>query len=204
MAEFRGGVVGGTHSERVGKKPWRVVFKKIGIEKMKSFDDEVGAKKWRKKYSNKHGHTLNRWRKHPTLANTVEMMVTAKVSVLFDVDKHLEIAKYVWCVDKRKRIFSTRRIIASARTTYSKKGNVRQKPGGQVSMLTMLAPKVKSPRRLNAPVDGVIDNRLTNISGRVVVEEVARKKKHGAAADQPDLLSPRKLEEYNDEDFLYD
>ena len=205
MDGFRGGVVGGTHSEQVGKKPWRVTFKTgTWVERTKTFEDEGVAKKWRKKYSNKHNRTLNRWRKHPTLANTVEMTVAAKVSVLFDEDKHAAIAKYVWCIDKRKRIYSSRRVIASTRTSYARRNNVRSRPGGQVSLLTMIAPGVHRPRRIIAPIDGVYDNRLSNITTRTKIEEAARVKKRGAAADLPDLLSPRKVDEYADEDFMND
>ncbi len=92
MSKYHGGVVAGTHVRECGSKPWRATFK-IGsrIDKTKTFTDELGAKKWRKKFSNKHGRTTNRWRKHPTLANTVEMLLNRGVSVLFDEDNPLSI-----------------------------------------------------------------------------------------------------------------
>ena len=209
MDKYHGGVVGGAHSERPGVKPWRATFKTgTNIDKTKTFSDEASAKKWRKQYSNKHGRTLNRWRKHPTLAKTVEMMVADKVSVLLDEDKHPIIAGYVWCFHKdMKRIYTTKRAIASVHTTYASRTNIRRVRRGQTSMLAMLVPGVNKRliRRLRGPVDGVYDNRLSNISSRDTVEEAARKKKQeSASAELPDLFSPRTRDEYNDEDFIYD
>ena len=198
MSKYHGGVVAGTHVRECGSKPWRATFK-IGsrIDKTKTFTDELGAKKWRKKFSNKHGRTTNRWRKHPTLANTVEMLLNRGVSVLFDEDNHPAVAQYVWCIDAKDGIYTTGRVIASTRSTYNRNASVRVGRKGHMSMLAMLAPGVIRARRFRLPVDNVFDNRLSNIGSASVV----------AAAKRPaQALPPSSLAHggQSDEDFLDD
>ena len=203
MGKYHGGVVGGTHKRECGSKPWRATFK-VGtkIEKTKTFQDESSAKKWRKKYSNKHGRTTNRWRKHPTLPNTIEMMVNKDMSVLFDEDKHPEVAQYVWSLCSSKRsIYTTKRVIASVHSTYHRRTGMRPGQRGKQSMLTILAPRVVNPRHLKPRVDNVIDNRLSNIGTRAEVEGENRKKKHAAQASAPALPVD---DEESDDDFLFD
>jgi hypothetical protein len=199
--EWRGGVVGGSIQEVGGPLPYKVLFSGAKGAVTKRFKTVKHAKKWRKRHSDRAGITTNQWRKHPTLPDTIEMKLDAIWTVLFDESWLDRLMRFVWCVDKTGRVYTSGVMVSSKNGMNLLPNEVQRRTvvRSQVAMARLLRDDLAAPSHITPNTNNVVDNRMCNIGerrGRKVV--VAVRKQQQQQQQQESVGIPQ-----DDEQDLY-